>query len=107
MAGLPPYASLALMRAEARSAEVAAAFLKDASGLAEGLPDAAEVFRYPPVPPAIARVANVERMQMLLESPSRAALQRLLAQWVPQLHILKAQHKGVLRWAIDVDPLAI
>jgi primosomal protein N' (replication factor Y) len=52
-------------------------------------------------------VANVERMQMLLESPSRAALQRLLAQWVPQLHALKAQHKGVLRWAIDVDPLAI
>jgi primosomal protein N' (replication factor Y) (superfamily II helicase) len=49
----------------------------------------------------------VERMQMLLESPTRAGLQRLLQQWVPQLHALRSAHKGVLRWAVDVDPLAI
>jgi primosomal protein N' (replication factor Y) len=52
-------------------------------------------------------VADVERMQMLLESPSRAALQRLLAQWLPVLHGLRSVHKGVLRWAVDVDPLGI
>jgi len=52
-------------------------------------------------------VADVERMQMLLESASRGALQRLLALWLPQLHGLRATHKGVLRWAVDVDPLAI
>jgi primosomal protein N' (replication factor Y) len=46
-------------------------------------------------------------MQMLVESGSRAALQRLLAQWLPQLQSLKARHKAVLRWAVDVDPLAI
>ena len=63
---------------------------------------------YPPVPPAVARVANVERMQMLVESASRAALQRLLARWLPQLHALRARStRAVLRWAVDVDPLAI
>jgi primosomal protein N' (replication factor Y) (superfamily II helicase) len=44
---------------------------------------------------------------MLVESPSRAALQRMLAAWVPGLQALRAVHKGVLRWAVDVDPLAI
>ena len=62
---------------------------------------------YPPVPPPVSRVANVERMQMLVESGSRVALQRLLASWLPQLHALRAAHKAVLRWAVDVDPLAI
>jgi len=42
-----------------------------------------------------------------VESPSRVALQRLLAAWLPQLHALRAQHKGLIRWAVDVDPLAI
>ena len=59
------------------------------------------------MPPHVARVADVERMQMLLESPARAALQRLLAAWLPGLHALRAQHKGVLRWAVDVDPRGI
>jgi primosomal protein N' (replication factor Y) len=35
------------------------------------------------------------------------ALQRLLAGWLPGLHALRARHKGVLRWAVDIDPLAI
>jgi len=26
---------------------------------------------------------------------------------MPQLHLLKREHKGLLRWAVDVDPLAI
>ena len=66
---------------------------------------------YPPVPPAVARVADVERMQMLIESPSRAALQRFLATWLPAIHGLRrdraAASQRVLRWAVDVDPLAI
>jgi primosomal protein N' (replication factor Y) len=106
-AGLPPFASLALLRAEARSAEMAAGFLQAAAELAAHDPAATSVTVYPPVPPAISRVANVERMQMLLESPSRAALQQLLRRWVPQLQALRSAHKGVLRWAVDVDPLAI
>lgn len=105
-AGLPPFASLALVRAESRSAEVATAFLHDATRLAQAQTDSG-VTIYPPVPPQLSKLADVERMQMLLESPSRGALQRMLASWLPQLQGLRSQHKGLLRWAVDIDPLAI
>jgi primosomal protein N' (replication factor Y) len=107
-AGLPPYAALALLRADARTPEAAAGFLQEAAEAAVVLlAGSSGVTLFPPVPPPVARVADVERMQMLLESPSRTALQRLLAAWLPQLHGLRARHKGVLRWAVDVDPLGI
>ena len=103
-AGLPPFAALALLRADARTAAVATAFLQDAGALARAH-EGVTVYR--PVPPFVAKVADVERMQMLVESPSRMALQRMLAAWLPGLQGLRAQHKGLMRWAVDVDPLAI
>ncbi len=103
-AGLPPFASLALLRADARTAEVAAAFLHDAAALASAHPG---VTVYPVVPPHVSKLADVERMQMLVESPSRVALQRMLAAWLPGLHDLRGRHKGLIRWAVDIDPLAI
>jgi primosomal protein N' (replication factor Y) len=109
--GLPPFAALALIRADAKTAAVAQAFLADGAAEAEalaaelGLDGAVTVYR--PVPPPVAKVADVERMQLLLESPSRGALQRLLAAWLPRLDGLRAGHKGLLRWAVDVDPVAI
>ena len=102
--GLPPFAALALVRADARTAEAATGFLEDASALAKTY---GGVTVYRPVPPFVAKVADVERMQMLVESPSRTTLQRMLADWLPALHGLRAQHKGLIRWAVDVDPLAI
>ena len=61
------------------------------------------------MPTAVQRVANVERAQMLIESPSRAALQRFLSAWHAVLHTTRAlpECKGLIRWAVDVDPLAI
>jgi primosomal protein N' (replication factor Y) len=53
----------------------------------------------------IQRVANIERAQMLVESTSRPALQAFLAAWRPTLH--EVREKGLIRWAIDIDPLAI
>ena len=104
-AGLPPFSSLALLRAEARTADAATGFLHEAAALMDA--QQAGVTIYPPVPPFVAKLADVERMQMLLESPSRVALQRALAAWLPQLNALRAAHKGLLRWAVDIDPLAI
>ena len=54
-------------------------------------------------------MANVERAQLLVESASRAALQRLLTGWQPLLHGLRKQPegKGVIRWLVDVDPQSI
>lgn len=103
-AGLPPFSHLALLRAEAKTVEVATAFLEEATTLAA---EAEAIAVYPPVPPPVQRVADVERVQMLVESASRPALQRFLAGWLPQLHPLRARHKGLIRWAVDVDPLGI
>jgi primosomal protein N' (replication factor Y) len=102
---MPPFAFQALVRAEARTQEVAQAFLREAAEAAQQLEQAPQVTVYPPVPMTVQRVANVERAQMLLESGSRVALQRFLAAWQP---LLQAQRpKGLIRWAVDVDPLAI
>ena len=58
---------------------------------------------------SIQRIANIERAQMLIESPSRVALQRFLTDWQAVLHATRHQPegKGLIRWAVDVDPLAI
>ncbi|QNK74172.1 primosomal protein N' [Variovorax sp. PAMC28562] len=108
-AGMPPFAFQALLRADARTQESAQAFLTAANTAADGLPGAEHVTRYPAVPLAIQRVANVERAQMLIESGSRAALQRLLAAWQPLLQTVRrsAEGKGVIRWLVDVDPQQI
>ncbi|MDB5731411.1 MAG: primosomal protein [Variovorax sp.] len=108
-AALPPFAFQALLRADARTQEAAQAFLNAASAAADALEGAERVARYPAVPLAIQRVANVERAQVLVESISRAALQRFLHGWQPLLHALRRapEGQGVLRWLIDVDPHAI
>jgi primosomal protein N' (replication factor Y) len=108
-AGLPPHTHLASLRADARDASTAQDFLQAAAALAATLVDADAVTIYPPVPLAVARVADVERMQMLIESASRPALQRFLSVWLPALQPLRRTRAGgrVLRWAVDVDPLAI
>jgi primosomal protein N' (replication factor Y) len=111
MAALPPFSHLARLRADARTPQAARAFLQAAAAIAADLPGAGQVTVYPPVPMGVARVADVERMQMLVESASRMALQRFLAQWLPALHGLRREHKTaderILRWAVDVDPSAI
>jgi primosomal protein N' (replication factor Y) len=108
-AAMPPFAFQALLRADARTQEAAQAFLNAASASADVLEGADRVTRYPAVPLTIQRVANVERGQMLIESASRAALQRLLAAWQPLLHELRRapEGKGVIRWLVDVDPHSI
>ena len=104
-AGMPPFGFQALVRAEARTQEAAQAFLHHASVAAREMGEAQHVVLYSPVPMAIQRVANVERAQMLVESSSRPALQAFLSAWRPMLHELR--EKGLIRWAVDVDPLAI
>ncbi|NBT56186.1 MAG: primosomal protein N', partial [Betaproteobacteria bacterium] len=112
-AAMPPFSFQALVRAEARTQEVALGFLSAASAAASALPQAeqwlARVTLYPPVPMSIQRVADVERAQMLVESSSRANLQSFLALWHTALHATRVQAagRGLIRWAVDVDPLSI
>ena len=116
-AGMPPFSAQALVRAEARTQEAAQAFLNLARQTALDemaawpgwAPILEQVFVYPAVPMTIQRVANVERAQMLVESPSRSALQKFLAAWHDVLHATRSAPacKGLIRWAVDVDPLGI
>lgn len=101
-AGFPPFGYQALLRAEAHEMRTAIGFLHRAS--APPLwPDDAEVLCYDAVPMRMARRAGRERAQLLVESASRRALQRVLTQWVPALRQEKLPRD--LHWHIDVDPL--
>jgi len=112
-AAMPPFSYQALVRAEARTQEVAQGFLTAASAAVAGMAGAEQIAQhltlYPAVPMSIQRIANIERAQMLIESPSRVALQRFLSDWQAVLHAtrLQPEGKGLIRWAVDVDPLAI
>ena len=46
---------------------------------------------------------------MRLTSASRPALQAFLAAWQPVLHATRAhpEAQGLVRWAVDVDPLVL
>ncbi len=104
-AGMPPFAFQALVRAEARTQEAAQAYLNAARDAAQDLDPTGQVTLYAAVPMAMQRVANVERAQLLVESPSRPSLQRFLQAWQPTLQALR--EPGLLRWAVDVDPLSV
>ena len=116
-AGMPPFSFQALVRADARTQEAAQAFLNTARVQAQS--DMAQwpgwqavleqVTLYPAVPMSMQRVANVERAQMLVESASRSALQQFLGGWHTVLQAARSAPgcKGLIRWAIDVDPLTI
>ncbi|NEX63486.1 primosomal protein N' [Noviherbaspirillum galbum] len=98
-AGLPPYLYQALLRAEARELDAALAFLQEAAGMLQ--PPGITI--NDPIPMALTRVANVERAQLLVESPSRPALQAYLREWMLQLRAMKSR----VKWSLEVDPMDI
>ena len=101
-AGFPPYAFQAMLRAESPEMADAIAFLKTAAALPV-IGDHENILIYDPVPMKLARLANLERGQLLAESHSRPALQQFLPCWREAIQGIKAPSK--LRWHIEVDPL--
>jgi primosomal protein N' (replication factor Y) len=99
-AGFPPYTFQAMLRAEAPLMADAIAFLNAAREQGQG---DGNVMLYDAVPMRMARLANLERAQLLIESPSRPHLQRFLTAWRPGLEAIKAPSR--LRWHLEVDPL--
>ena len=122
-AGLPPSTFQALVRCDAKTQALAQGFLNHAHAQLQSAQHSefaeealheedamlSAVSVYPAVPMSIQRVANVERAQMLMESPSRKALHSALNRLQLVLHDarLMPEHRGVIRWLVDVDPLAI
>jgi len=99
LAGFPPHAHLALLRAEAKKAGEPQAFLREAARLARGLRAKVEVFD--PVAAPLERKAGFERAQLLVRAGSRAALQPFLRAWRERI---AARAGRAVRWSLDVDP---
>lgn len=105
-AGLPPFAHLALLRAEAHKPGQAEAFLDSACSAAEQLLEqmgGPEVELLGPVPAPMERRAGKHRAQLLLQCMSRAPLHRLLTPWLQSLEQLPGGRR--VRWSLDIDPI--
>ena len=103
-ASLPPYAALALLRAEAPAAAAPDAFLSAARQLLASH-EGSGVSLLGPAPPPMERRAGRYRAHLLLQAAQRAPLQQLLARCLPQLGDLKQARR--VRWSVDVDPISL
>ena len=100
-ARLPPFASFALVRAEALQRDAPQSFLRDAGACASAHSHP-RVSVLGPVPSPMERRAGRYRAQLLVDTTSRAALQRFLPGWIAELEALPSARK--VRWSVDVDP---
>jgi primosomal protein N' (replication factor Y) len=100
-AGFPPFAHLALLRAEARQADPAQAFLQAAKSALRGADPQLEL--HGPLPAPMPRRAGYQRAQLLLSSADRRALHAALDAVMPLLYRLPEARK--VRWSLDVDPV--
>ncbi|MDG2525108.1 primosomal protein N' [Stenotrophomonas sp. HITSZ_GD] len=99
-AGFPPFAHLALLRAEAKDTQVAQQFLDQVRRLD---PSHDPVDRYGPMPAPMPRRAGFQRSQLLLSAGQRVPLHHLLDAMVPAIHALPLARR--VRWSLDVDPM--
>jgi len=100
----PPYARVAVMRAEASRRETPLEFLERAREVATSLAPA-EVELLGPASAPMERRAGLYRAQLLLHAPTHSPLQRLLARWLPVVEELPETRR--VRWSLDVDPLEL
>ncbi|MBK1694203.1 primosomal protein N' [Chromatium weissei] len=101
-AELPPFAHLALLRADATDELIPFEFLREAKRLAADIPAFAHMLILGPAASPLARRLGRYHAQLLVQCTNRAQLQRFLKQWRIALHKVKINHH--LHWSIDVDP---
>ena len=124
-AGFPPFAHLALLRAEAKHADAPMQFLQAAKNLllpfaaarerlaSRAAPDDAQpspdnsretlLELHGPLSAPMPRRAGMHRAQLLISAANRRALHGALDAVVPALHALPEARK--VRWSLDVDPV--
>ncbi|MCY3941486.1 MAG: primosomal protein N' [Gammaproteobacteria bacterium] len=103
--GWPPYAHLALLRANAPEAASVREFLEQAIGVVpqDGSGSAVEVLG--PAPALMERRRDRSHAHLLARSSSRAHLQEYLGRWIPAVRELKRPRR--VSWSVDVDPAEI
>jgi primosomal protein N' (replication factor Y) len=118
-AGFPPFAHLALLRAEAKHADppmqflhAAKRLLQDASRGARSTrpaesgghsPDAPALELLGPLPAPMPRRAGFQRAQLVLSAARRPLLHAALQAALPAIRALPEARK--VRWSLDVDPV--
>ena len=98
-AGFPPFAHLALLRAEARQTEPPQQFLQ----LAKTCLRDADVELHGPLPAPMPRRAGYVRVQLVVSARDRRTLHAALAAATPALYAAPEARR--VRWSLDVDPL--
>ena len=103
-AAWPPFSRLALIRAAAHKRSDARRFLELARGKAEAT-GSSNVRILGPVSAPMERRAGRYHAQLLLQSPDRQALHRLLHALRPELEADTSARR--VRWSVDVDPIEL
>jgi primosomal protein N' (replication factor Y) len=101
-AAWPPYARLALLRADAPDRGALHAFLRDAADAARP-PQGVRLLG--PAAAAMERRAGRYRAQLLVEAAARPVLKQFLDAWLPAVEQLRRPRP--LRWSVDVDPIEV
>ncbi|KAA9131076.1 primosomal protein N' [Marinihelvus fidelis] len=98
LAGLPPFAFQAVLRADAPDREPVRAFLQAARQAWQGR----GMSLHGPFPAMMEKRAGRVRWYLLAQSEERPILQRALDNWLDAVRRLPTARQ--VRWAIDVDP---
>jgi primosomal protein N' (replication factor Y) len=101
-AGFPPFAHLALMRAEAQRIEHADAFLRLARELLHER-SLGPLQLHGPLPAPMPRRAGYQRLQLLASASERRTLHAALDATVSALYETPEARR--VRWSLDVDPV--
>ncbi len=101
-AGFPPFAYLALLRAEAKHADAPLAFLHAAKKAFPPV-EKERMQLQGPLPAPMPKRAGMHRAQLLLSSPNRRELHTVLEAALPNIYALPEARK--VRWSLDVDPV--
>ncbi|GAA5068437.1 primosomal protein N' [Lysobacter panacisoli] len=101
MAGFPPFAHMAMLRAEAQQVDACDAFLRSAR---DALRDTgAPLDVHGPLPAPMPRRAGFQRMQLLLSGADRRSLHAALDAALPAIYAAPEARR--VRWSLDVDPV--
>ena len=104
--GWPPFAHLAMLRANAPQAPSVSEFLDRAKACVPASIKAGPAVQVlGPAPAVIERRRDRSHAHLLVRSASRARLQKFLSRWIPVVRDLPRSRR--VSWSVDVDPTEI
>lgn len=101
---LPPFSSLALLRAEANSSDLVEQFLRQVNDIfrAHPLYSAQTTPVLGPIPAPISKRSGRYRWQLLLQTPNRTLIKQILTTAKASIQLLPLAKK--IKWSLDIDP---